>query len=568
MTGISAAEQAVLDRIDERWLVGLTQSLLRATGQNPPGGEAATVAVLSSAAAELGLEVLETPVEPGRNNLTITLPGGDEPGLLLLGHTDVVPVGDGWTTDPYGGQLVDGRIYGRGASDMKGGLAASLAAMAALRGAGLSRRVELAALVDEEETGKGIRAYVESVRGGELEERMQATTNTSPLSAPGKTTTEALPSDQVRDRQQPGSTAPDGSAPGATVGAGAPPTDQVRDSQQPGSTAPGRSAPGATVSAGAAPTDQVHGPQQPGSTAPGGSAPGAIVSAGAAPTDEVHGPQQPGSTTPGGGALGAIVSAGAAPTDQVRGGQRPGSAASGGSASGVVAGQRAFRGCITTEPTDLQTIIGARGDSYLRVEVHGRACHAGNPADGANAIYGAAAIVAEIERLHAELARAPHPLLGPATWSVGQINGGTGGSIVPAECVLVADRRLLPGESPAAVLDDLRQRVAALHLEDRELTVDLAMPMEMPAFETPADADLVRTVDAALAAAGGPGLPLGGWTAACDGGYVARDLGVPVVVLGPGSVKTQAHRADESVAVDELITAARAYTLTALRLLS
>jgi acetylornithine deacetylase/succinyl-diaminopimelate desuccinylase-like protein len=105
-------------------------------------------------------------------------------------------------------------------------------------------------------------------------------------------------------------------------------------------------------------------------------------------------------------------------------------------------------------------------------------------------------------------------------------------------------------------------------LEDRGLMVELAMPMEMPAFETPADATLVRITDAALADAGGPRLPLGGWTAACDGGFVARDLGVPVVVLGPGSVTTQAHRADESVGVEELLIAARAYALTALRLLS
>ena len=101
-------------------------------------------------------------MRPGRNNLRITLAGGAGPGLLLLGHTDVVPVGEGWTKDPFGGAVEDGRIYGRGASDMKGGLAACLAAMAALRGAGLSGPVELAALVDEEETGTGIRAYVES----------------------------------------------------------------------------------------------------------------------------------------------------------------------------------------------------------------------------------------------------------------------------------------------------------------------------------------------------------------------------------------------------------------------
>jgi acetylornithine deacetylase/succinyl-diaminopimelate desuccinylase family protein len=389
---ITPAEQAVLDRVDAELLVTVTQSLLRATGQNPPGEEAATVAALSAAAAELGLDVVETRVEPGRDNVSITLAGGNGPGLLLVGHTDVVPIGDGWTKDPFGGELVDGRLYGRGASDMKGGLAAALVAMAALRGTGLSGPVELAALMDEEETGKGIRSYVESAG-------------------------------------------------------------------------------------------------------------------------------------------------------------------------------RSWVGCITAEPTDLQTIIGARGDSYLKVSVQGKSCHAGNPDDGANAIYGAAAVIAEIEKLHAKLAKSPHPLLGAATWSVGQIQGGTGGSIVPAECVLVADRRLLPGEAPAAVLDDLRTRVAALKLEDRGLSVELEMPMEMPAFLTPADADLVTVTDAALTDAGGPGLPLGGWTAACDGGYVARDLGVPVVVLGPGSVTSQAHRADESVGVDELVVAAKTYALTALRLL-
>jgi acetylornithine deacetylase len=389
---VSTAERTVLDKIDEDQLVELTRSLVRAQGQNPPGEEATTVAVLAGAAAAFGLDVHEEAVKAGRNNLRVTLPGGEGPGLLLLGHTDVVPVGEGWTKDPFGATVHDGRIYGRGASDMKGGLAACLSAMSALRGAGLSGPVELAALVDEEENGIGIRAYVTS--------------------------------------------------------------------------APAR-----------------------------------------------------------------------------------------------------FLGCITAEPTDMQTIIGARGASYVRIEVHGTACHAGSPDEGANAIYGAAAVVAAIESMHAELAADPHPLLGPATWSVGQMRGGTGGSTVPAECVVIADRRLLPAESAAAVLDELRARIDAVGLTDRGLTVEASMPMEMPAFETPTDSALARAAVAAVADAGGPALPPGGWTAASDGGFVARDLGVPVVVVGPGSVATQAHRPDESVAVEELIVAARAYALTALRLL-
>ncbi|AKS34951.1 M20 family metallopeptidase [Mycolicibacterium goodii] len=392
--GISAHEQAVLARLDETLIVDLTVALVRAAGQNPPGEEAATVRTLCAAAAALDLQVDETEVEPGRNNVRVTLDGGTGPGLLLLGHTDVVPVGAGWTKDPFGAEMVDGRIYGRGAADMKGGLAAALSAMAALRGAGLGGPVELAALVDEEENGKGIRAYVNARAD---------------------------------------------------------------------------------------------------------------------------------------------------------------------------AADRRYLGCVTAEPTDLQTIIGARGASYVRVAVHGKSCHAGNPDDGANAVYGAAAAIAEIERLHSELAARPHPLLGPATWSVGQVHGGTAGAIVPDDCVVLADRRLLPGESGVDVVDDLRARLAGL--AERGLAVDVSMPMEMPPFQTPADAELVRVAESALADAGGPGLPVAGWTAACDGGFVARDLGVPVVVLGPGSVTEQAHRADESVAVEQLVVAARAYVLTALRLL-
>ncbi len=92
-------------------------------------------------------------VAPGRPNVIAVVEGGGGPGptLMFEGHTDVVTEGDGWTVDPFGGELRDGKVWGRGAADMKGGLAAMLFAADALSRRGpFPGRVVLAALVDEE----------------------------------------------------------------------------------------------------------------------------------------------------------------------------------------------------------------------------------------------------------------------------------------------------------------------------------------------------------------------------------------------------------------------------------
>ena len=101
----------------------------------------------------------------GRPNLVARLAGTEAaaPTLLLLGHCDVVAPGSGWTTDPWGGERRDGRIYGRGAVDMKGGMAAAVGALEALRDAGVRLRgdVLVASVVDEEAGGMGTLAFVD-----------------------------------------------------------------------------------------------------------------------------------------------------------------------------------------------------------------------------------------------------------------------------------------------------------------------------------------------------------------------------------------------------------------------
>ena len=90
---------------------------------------------------------------------------GDRPGRTLLfeGHTDVVTEGDedAWSVDPFGAELRDGRIYGRGSADMKSGVAAMLfAADAVVRAGSFPGRLVVAALVDEEGMMSGVRDFV------------------------------------------------------------------------------------------------------------------------------------------------------------------------------------------------------------------------------------------------------------------------------------------------------------------------------------------------------------------------------------------------------------------------
>lgn len=106
----------------------------------------------------------------GRVNVIGTRRGrADRPCLHLNGHLDVVPAGRGWTTSPFAGAVREGRIYGRGAADMKAGLAAAVYAAEAIRRAGvaLAGSLEISGTVDEESGGvAGMGWLVDSGRVG------------------------------------------------------------------------------------------------------------------------------------------------------------------------------------------------------------------------------------------------------------------------------------------------------------------------------------------------------------------------------------------------------------------
>ncbi|MEX1044409.1 MAG: M20 family metallopeptidase [Acidimicrobiia bacterium] len=151
--------------IDRVGLVEFTRRLVRIPSVNQPGqGETPVVTAVVELARSWGWDPVVDEVAPGRPNCIIRLEGG-LPGRTLLfeGHTDVVTPGDPeeWSRDPFGADLVDGRIWGRGSADMKGGLAAMLFAARAIEEAGpFPGTIVLGVLCDEEEMMIGVHDFV------------------------------------------------------------------------------------------------------------------------------------------------------------------------------------------------------------------------------------------------------------------------------------------------------------------------------------------------------------------------------------------------------------------------
>jgi acetylornithine deacetylase/succinyl-diaminopimelate desuccinylase-like protein len=112
---------------------GLLQRLLRLNTVSPPGNETAAALLLQEYLRESGVVSRLIAREPHRANLVARLPGGDGPSLLLMAHTDTVRAEPGeWARDPWSGDVVDGEVWGRGALDMKGNVAAAAVAFASL----------------------------------------------------------------------------------------------------------------------------------------------------------------------------------------------------------------------------------------------------------------------------------------------------------------------------------------------------------------------------------------------------------------------------------------------------
>jgi acetylornithine deacetylase/succinyl-diaminopimelate desuccinylase-like protein len=138
-------------------VTALLQELLRLDTVNPPGNETRAAELLRDYFARSGVECELIAREPERANVVARLAGGDGPTLAFLSHTDTVLADpEEWDRDPWSGDLVDGEVWGRGALDMKGHVAASAVAFASLVREGFSGAGDLLFVsVADEEVGAG-----------------------------------------------------------------------------------------------------------------------------------------------------------------------------------------------------------------------------------------------------------------------------------------------------------------------------------------------------------------------------------------------------------------------------
>ena len=145
-------EKKILDKIDNMKdeIVKFHQQIVQIPSENPPGKYKEISKFTEKAFKELGLKT-----QVKRNNVIGEIGEGDDKSLILYGHLDTVEAFKGWSEDPFGGKIINGKIYGRGSSDDKSSVTAEIFAIKALleTGVKLNGKLILTAVIDEETGG-------------------------------------------------------------------------------------------------------------------------------------------------------------------------------------------------------------------------------------------------------------------------------------------------------------------------------------------------------------------------------------------------------------------------------
>ncbi len=210
---------------------------------------------------------------------------------------------------------------------------------------------------------------------------------------------------------------------------------------------------------------------------------------------------------------------------------------------------------IVAAQTRNRLVIEERGVMWLRVATRGKAAHAGAPHTGESAILRMQEVIQALSGVEQRVSPTGHE----STLSIGRIRGGESVNVVPSECVIELDRRILPDEDFDAAFAELKSVCEKAGASAVELLTGT------PGFSAPRDGAGVRAFSEAIrAVTGSEPQPLN-VVGASDARYFARD-GVEILVSGPGD-GAESHMPNEFVLLDELVEAALIQSEAAARLL-
>ena len=218
---------------------------------------------------------------------------------------------------------------------------------------------------------------------------------------------------------------------------------------------------------------------------------------------------------------------------------------------------------IIGEPTDLIPMIGHKGGIGLNITVFGKAAHASSPEEGINAISKMANLIQALDALAEDISAHRDPLFGSASLAITQVRGGQAPNVIPDNCTITLDRRLIPGETLEDALDEVAAVIDREKNIDTALIVSVAKTIEIEPCRISPEEPIVKVVKDSIAQVKNKKQEVSGFSATCDMWCLVERANIPTVILGPGEV-SMAHKANESVNIDDLYEAAKIYTAIAL----
>ncbi|MBI3457867.1 MAG: M20/M25/M40 family metallo-hydrolase [Candidatus Rokubacteria bacterium] len=225
---------------------------------------------------------------------------------------------------------------------------------------------------------------------------------------------------------------------------------------------------------------------------------------------------------------------------------------------------------VVGEPTDLELEVGHRGWVNIDLTVRGKLAHTTRPERGVSAIEKMAKVVLALQRKRFRPARlspeARRLFPGPVCYqNVGLIRGGIAPNRIAPECTATMDVRYVPGKVAADVLTEVRGELRRLHAADPRLRAEAAISPGYPleAYLLPPASPLVGLMHEVAAAASGRRRRVVALAGTTDAGMLYQEAGIPSVICGPALWPYE--YSDESLPLDDILTAARLYALTILR---